>query len=504
VSEEKDHADFYVKHFTTERGDGARLECQMLCKLRGSKIAPQCYGVVNESQGGFALVMEDISGTPLDECIDMLPKVAAAIQTLHQHGVVHNDLKPEHLLIQTDGCVRVIDFDLATPTPFVPLKFVSIFTKKVSTPNPRHSGDFQGSARYASINAHIGQPTRPASDFESLYYIALYLYGHALQWSGLKKEGSDLADVLVDIGSRKIRAALQNPLLFELVTSPRSAPHDTFIKLLDTLHKIQQEARLSTDSAVAVRNLARNEDKPDSPDLEQRIASAPIAPSDKKAIGAAQDQGGRKGEVVVCELLNTALETDLVKNRAKKDCPPVKETDFVFPFRNKQCETDIYFKWTEDPKQSIPITLANNNDTFTVLTLLDNVNVEHKCTSTLVVGEIGTSLQVGSFSRTSALCKRNQLASAVMRELGSGHPLEILQHVGLALLVVGVADTVVDTLEELTAVMKRDLIFFPVDYVLAAAGRLLVVRVQHKKLGDVVWEAETIISLHSGHSQGRM
>jgi tRNA A-37 threonylcarbamoyl transferase component Bud32 len=107
VSEKKDHAEFYVKHFATERCEAAHREFRMLCRLRSSGIPPQCYGVV-EGAGGAALVMDAISGTPLDKVSPethqiMLPKVAAAIQTLHQHGVVHNDLKPEHLLIQGDG-----------------------------------------------------------------------------------------------------------------------------------------------------------------------------------------------------------------------------------------------------------------------------------------------------------------------------------------------------------------------------------------------------------------
>jgi serine/threonine protein kinase len=57
---------------------------------------------------------------PLDprEAMAVLSSAAGALAAAHEAGVVHGDLKPEHLILGKDGMVRVIDFGLERATPF--------------------------------------------------------------------------------------------------------------------------------------------------------------------------------------------------------------------------------------------------------------------------------------------------------------------------------------------------------------------------------------------------
>jgi hypothetical protein len=62
----------------------------------------------------------------------------------------------------------LIDFDLAYDNS--QLKKPKHWHQYLLYPNDYHCGEFRGSPRYASINAHLGLTPSPAWDFESLFY----------------------------------------------------------------------------------------------------------------------------------------------------------------------------------------------------------------------------------------------------------------------------------------------------------------------------------------------
>lgn len=43
----------------------------------------------------------------------VLQQVVLAVQHLHRHDVVHNDIKPANILIESNGCARLADFDVS-------------------------------------------------------------------------------------------------------------------------------------------------------------------------------------------------------------------------------------------------------------------------------------------------------------------------------------------------------------------------------------------------------
>ncbi|MEY2431617.1 MAG: eukaryotic-like serine/threonine-protein kinase [Acidimicrobiaceae bacterium] len=75
--------------------------------------------------GYEAIVMELVDGSTLRELLDerkwlepgqavaIIAEVADALETAHQGGVVHRDVKPANILLSTDGRVLVADFGIA-------------------------------------------------------------------------------------------------------------------------------------------------------------------------------------------------------------------------------------------------------------------------------------------------------------------------------------------------------------------------------------------------------
>ena len=48
--------------------------------------------------------------------LSLIRQIAAGLLSIHNSGYLHLDIKPENILIQNDGHVVIIDFDLAIPT----------------------------------------------------------------------------------------------------------------------------------------------------------------------------------------------------------------------------------------------------------------------------------------------------------------------------------------------------------------------------------------------------
>ncbi|XP_072014227.1 casein kinase I-like [Amphiura filiformis] len=102
------------------------------------------------------------------------------IEHMHNKNFIHRDIKPDNFLMGIGkhcNQVFIIDFGLA---------------KKFRDNRTRHHIPYRedknltGTARYASINAHLGIEQSRRDDMESLGYVLMYFNRTSLPWQGLR------------------------------------------------------------------------------------------------------------------------------------------------------------------------------------------------------------------------------------------------------------------------------------------------------------------------------
>lgn len=97
-------------------------ELSALAKMR-SKHVVQVYDVLQPSRDEIGIVQEFISGVDLfDEGASpddttgfykQIWQIASGISDIHALGVIHRDIKPNNMKIDSEGVVKIFDFGLA-------------------------------------------------------------------------------------------------------------------------------------------------------------------------------------------------------------------------------------------------------------------------------------------------------------------------------------------------------------------------------------------------------
>jgi serine/threonine protein kinase len=133
------------------------------------------------------------------------------VEYIHSKNFIHRDIKPDNFLIglgRKASTIYAIDFGLAKKYRDSKVFFthsifficllaeifylIYLFSLAPFLPQThqhiqyRENKNLTGTARYASINAHLGVEQSRRDDLESIGYVLLYFLRGSLPWQGLK------------------------------------------------------------------------------------------------------------------------------------------------------------------------------------------------------------------------------------------------------------------------------------------------------------------------------
>ena len=166
-------------------------EAKLLKHLQGGPGIPTVLHC--DTEGDYNVMVMDLLGPSLEDLFNMcerkftincIVKICAQLisraEFLHGRNFLHRDIKPDNFLIgrgRRSSVIYMIDFGLA---------------KKYRDPKThehipyRENKSLTGTARYASINAHLGIEQSRRDDLEAIGYTMVYFLRGSLPWQGIK------------------------------------------------------------------------------------------------------------------------------------------------------------------------------------------------------------------------------------------------------------------------------------------------------------------------------
>jgi serine/threonine protein kinase len=182
------------------------------------------------------------------------------IENLHSRNYIHRDLKPDNFVLSLEEkckMIYMIDFGLA--------RLYQNTTSGFHI-HCRDNRSFIGTARYASVNAHIGIEQSRRDDIECFLYMMIYFFKSSLPWQGIKgntkrEKQQKIMDhkmtTPIELLCKDLPKEFSDLLYYARGLKFEEAPDYKYIRriLLKTLNKDSSKIELVFEKPLAVNSL---------------------------------------------------------------------------------------------------------------------------------------------------------------------------------------------------------------------------------------------------------
>src|SRR6266545_4238288 len=182
----------FVERFRREAKNAAGLSHPNIVSI---------YDRGEEMDGRYYIAMEYLDGRSLKElivargpapipiAIDYARQILAALRFAHRNGVIHRDIKPHNILVDTEGRVKVTDFGIAR-------------AEQAGAQQMTEAGSIIGTAQYLSPEQARGTQVDKTSDLYSLGIVLYELLTGTVPFNG---------ETPVEIAMKHLSAAPEPP-----------------------------------------------------------------------------------------------------------------------------------------------------------------------------------------------------------------------------------------------------------------------------------------------------
>lgn len=152
----------YLERFLLEEWIARRINSAHVLKPVLQQRRPNFIYTAMEYVEGITLKqwMEDHPHPSLDEVRNIIEQIARGLRAFHRHEMLHQDLKPENIMIDQNGTVKIIDFGSVSVAGLSEIE------------NPIEHFHILGTAQYTAPEYFLEQSPNTAADVYSLGVIA--------------------------------------------------------------------------------------------------------------------------------------------------------------------------------------------------------------------------------------------------------------------------------------------------------------------------------------------